>query len=94
MYKQIFLCILLFADEVVVVDESRVGINRKLELWRWILEYKRFRLGRSKIEYIWCGFRGIGGEMGEDKHGLRGTPFNTWDQCCKEMVVSMRMLAT
>ena len=56
---------MLFADKVVVVDESRVGINRKLELWRWILEYKRFRLGRSKIEYIWCGFRGIGGEMGE-----------------------------
>ena len=27
------LCI-LFADDVVLVDESQAGVNRKLELWR------------------------------------------------------------
>jgi hypothetical protein len=25
---------LLFADDVVLVGESRVGVNRKLELWQ------------------------------------------------------------
>ena len=28
---------MLFADDAVLVDESRVGVNRKLELWRHML---------------------------------------------------------
>ena len=39
---------MLFADDVVLVDESRVGVNRKLELWRRTLESKGFRLSRTK----------------------------------------------
>jgi len=31
---------MLFADDVVLVDESRAGVNRKLELWRRTLESK------------------------------------------------------
>jgi hypothetical protein len=45
-----------FADDVVLVDESRTGVNQKLELWRWTLEVKGFRLSRSKTEYIKCDF--------------------------------------
>jgi hypothetical protein len=33
-----------FADNVMVVDESRVRVNRKLELWWEIPESKGFRL--------------------------------------------------
>ena len=33
---------MLFADDVVLVDESRAGVNRKLELWRRTLESKGF----------------------------------------------------
>jgi hypothetical protein len=29
---------MLFADDVVPVDEIRAGVNRKLELWRQTLE--------------------------------------------------------
>ena len=47
---------MLFADDVVLVDESRTGVNRKLELWRQILESKGFRLSRTKTEYMWCAF--------------------------------------
>ncbi|EMS60323.1 hypothetical protein TRIUR3_26907 [Triticum urartu] len=47
---------LLFADDVVLVDDSRTGINRKLELWRQTLESKGFRLSRTKAEYMRCGF--------------------------------------
>jgi hypothetical protein len=32
---------MLFADDVVLVDESREGVNRKLELWCQTLESKR-----------------------------------------------------
>ena len=34
---------MLFANDVVLVDESRTGVNQKLELWRETLESKGFR---------------------------------------------------
>jgi hypothetical protein len=43
---------ILFADDVVLVDESRTGVDQKLELWRRILDAKCFRFSRSKTEYI------------------------------------------
>jgi len=48
---------MLFADDVVLVDESRAGVNRKLELGRRTLEAKRFRLSRTKAEYMLWDFR-------------------------------------
>ena len=47
---------MLFADDVVLVDESQTGVNQKLELWRETLESKDFRLSRTKTEYIRCDF--------------------------------------
>jgi hypothetical protein len=47
---------MLFADDVVLVDNSRAGVNRKLELWRHMLESKGFRLSRTKTEYMRCDF--------------------------------------
>ena len=47
---------MLFADDVVLVDESRTGVNQKLELWRETLECKGFRLSRTKTEYMRCDF--------------------------------------
>ncbi|PVH33351.1 hypothetical protein PAHAL_9G633500 [Panicum hallii] len=47
---------MLFADDVVLVDESRAGVNMKLELWRHTLESKGFRLSRTKTEYMMCDF--------------------------------------
>jgi hypothetical protein len=47
---------MLFADDVVLVDDSRTWVNRKLELWRQTLELKGFRLSRIKTEYMRCGF--------------------------------------
>jgi hypothetical protein len=47
---------MLFADDVVLVDWSRAGVDQKLELWRRTLEAKCFRLSRSKTEYMKCDF--------------------------------------
>jgi hypothetical protein len=47
---------MLFADDVVLVNGSRTGIDQKLESWRRTLKAKGFRLSRSKTEYMKCDF--------------------------------------
>ncbi|KAG2588942.1 hypothetical protein PVAP13_5NG305343 [Panicum virgatum] len=56
---------MLFANDVVLVDESRAGVNRKLELWRHTLESKGFRLSRTKTEYMMCDFSATRHEGGD-----------------------------
>jgi len=56
---------MLFADDVVLIDESRVGVKRKLELWRNTLETKGFKLSRSKTEYMKCCFSTVNTEEEE-----------------------------
>jgi hypothetical protein len=41
---------MLFADDAVLVDESRTRVDQKLELWSRTLEAKDFKLSRSKTE--------------------------------------------
>ncbi|PHT71195.1 Cysteine-rich receptor-like protein kinase 11 [Capsicum annuum] len=40
----------------VLIDESRRGVNDKLEVWRQNLEAKGFKLSRTKTEYLECKF--------------------------------------
>ena len=47
---------MLFADDIVLIDETRQAVNNKLEQWRPTLEAKGFRLSRSKTEYLHCRF--------------------------------------
>jgi hypothetical protein len=59
---------MLFADDVVLVVDSRAGVNRKLELWRHMLESKGFRLSRTKTEYMRCDFSVTRHEEGDVSH--------------------------
>ncbi|KAL6507200.1 hypothetical protein OROHE_022099 [Orobanche hederae] len=43
---------MMFADDIVLIDETKVGVQQKLELWRDTLEARGFRLSRSKTEYM------------------------------------------
>ncbi|KAL6570221.1 hypothetical protein OROMI_014735 [Orobanche minor] len=47
---------MMFADDIVLIDEMKVGVQQKLELWRDTLEARGFRLSRSKTEYMECRF--------------------------------------
>ena len=47
---------MLFTNDVMLVDESRTGVNQKLELWWKTLESKGFILSRTKTEYMRCDF--------------------------------------
>jgi hypothetical protein len=55
---------MLFADDVVLMNESKTGVDQKLKLWRRTLEIKGFRLSRYKTEYIKCYFNATTQEKG------------------------------
>jgi len=57
---------MLFADDIVFVDESRQEVSDKLERLRHTLGSRGFRVSRSKIEYLYCYFsrrEDAGGEV-------------------------------
>ncbi|KAF3639163.1 putative pre-mRNA-processing factor 6-like [Capsicum annuum] len=56
---------MLFADDVVLIDETWGGVNDKLEMWRQTLESKGFRLSRTKTEYLECKFSDVSQGNGE-----------------------------
>ncbi|XP_070002243.1 uncharacterized protein [Nicotiana sylvestris] len=57
---------LLFADDIVLIDETRGGVNERLEIWRHTLESKGFKLIRTKTEYLECKFSGVTQEADGD----------------------------
>jgi hypothetical protein len=67
---------MLFADDVVLIDESRIGVNQKLELWRQTLESKCFRFSRTKTEYMRCQFNGENSDDRDVSLDRRVVPMN------------------
>jgi len=59
----------LFADDIVLINETREGLNNKLEQWRRNLESKGFRLNKSKIKYPNRWFNGVEKDGGESPRG-------------------------
>ena len=47
---------MLFADDIVLIDETKSGVNAKLDVWREVLESKGFKISRTKTEYIKYNF--------------------------------------
>lgn len=47
---------MVFADDIVLIDESLEGLNINLEYRRDALESKGFRISRTKLEYVTCNF--------------------------------------
>jgi hypothetical protein len=56
---------ILFADDVILMNESRMRVDQKLELWRRTLEAKYFSLSMSKTEYIKYDFNATTQEAGD-----------------------------
>ncbi|XP_059311034.1 uncharacterized protein LOC132062494 [Lycium ferocissimum] len=66
---------MLFADNIVLIDESRSGVNARLEVWRQTLESKGFKLSRTKTEYLECKFSDVSQVEDEDvRTGYPGHP--------------------
>nr|XP_009623684.1 uncharacterized protein LOC104114850 [Nicotiana tomentosiformis] len=53
-----------FADDIVLIDETRSGVNERLKVWRQALESKGFNLSNTKTKYLECKFSDVSGEAG------------------------------
>ena len=49
---------MLFADNIVLVAETKEEVKNKLDEWRKALEGKGLHISRTKIEYLRCDFSG------------------------------------
>jgi hypothetical protein len=49
---------MLFTNDVVLIDESKIRVDQKLELSRRTLESKNFKLSRIKTKYMRRYFSG------------------------------------
>ena len=43
---------MLFADDIVICEETRKAVEQRLESWRYALERRRMKVSRSKTEYL------------------------------------------
>ena len=42
---------MLFADDIVICEETRKEVERRLESWKYVLERRGMKVSRSKIKY-------------------------------------------
>ena len=49
---------MIFADDIVLVAETREEVSNKLDEWREALEGKGLHISHTKIEYLRCDFSG------------------------------------
>lgn len=47
---------MLIVDDVVLIFETKGGVNDKLQVRRQTLEFKGFRLSQTKMKYLACNF--------------------------------------
>ena len=43
---------MLFADDIVICEETREEVEQRLESWKYALERKGMKVSRSKTEYL------------------------------------------
>ena len=69
---------MLFADDIVLVTETKVEVNTKLELWREALKSNGLKISRNKTEYMEYNFSKNQG-MNERVVSIEGQRVNNFD---------------
>ena len=45
---------MLIADNVVLIDESKIGVDNKLEKWKETFKSQGLRMSKPATEYLEC----------------------------------------
>ena len=48
---------MLFADDIVICEETREEVDQRLECWRYALERRGMKVSRSKTKYLCINWR-------------------------------------
>ena len=43
---------MLFADDIVICDETTEEVERRLQFWRYVLERRGMKVSKSKTKYL------------------------------------------
>lgn len=54
---------MFFTDDIMLIGDIQLGLNDELNMWREIIEFKRLKLSRFKIEYVECKFNDRADEL-------------------------------
>ncbi|XP_070022256.1 uncharacterized protein [Nicotiana sylvestris] len=57
---------MLFADDIVLIDETRGGIKERFDVWRQTFESKGLKLSKTKTKNLECNFSAKSREAGMD----------------------------
>ena len=81
---------MLFADDIVIGEEIRKEVERRLESWKYALK-RGMKVSRSKTEYLCInGGKDDKTVKMEDTKVPRVKELCIWDQQCKKVVVRGR----
>ena len=61
----------MFADDIILVDLTREGVQLKLERWREKLEDRGLKISRTKTEYMWTGEEELQGTVKLEQEDLK-----------------------
>ena len=82
---------MLFADDIVICEETREEVEQRLESWKYALERSGMKVSRSKTEYLCInGDDDVERVKMEDTKAPRVRNLSIWDQRCKKVVVVRR----
>ena len=59
---------MLFANDIVICEETREEVEQRLESWKYALERRGMKASRSKTEYLW-----INGENDDETMKMEDT---------------------
>ena len=82
---------MLFADDIVICEETREEVEQRLESWKYALERREMKVSRSMTKYL-CINGGNDKETVkmEDTKVPRIKELSIWDQRCKKVVIVRR----
>ena len=48
---------MLFADDIVICQETREEVEQRIECWRYVLKRRGMKVSRSKTQYLWTEYK-------------------------------------